>query len=844
MLFRSEEDKRSHDIFNMLNEAVNILDLRKPHSDEFNKTVTAAIDYLESEFYGRYCGKSDVTVHCVGHTHIDVAWLWTLAVTREKVGRSFATVLNLMKEYPDYTFMSSQPQLYKYLKEEQPALYEQVKQRIKEGRWEAEGGMWLEADCNVTSGESFVRQILFGTRFFREEFGVENKILWLPDVFGYSAALPQILKKSGIEYFMTTKITWNEYNTLPYDMFNWQGLDGSEVLTYFITTVGYNDPWHYATYNGTIDSSRTMGTWQRFKQKGLTDEVMQSYGYGDGGGGPTKEHLESALRLERGIPGCPNITMGTSLEFFERLEQKVKNNKRLPKWVGELYLEFHRGTYTSMGRNKRSNRKSELMYQDAEMLSVTAKALCGTDYPQQQLNGGWETILLNQFHDILPGSSIKEVYDDCLVDYARVSEIGSAAIDNAVFAVAGNIKTECDSVVVFNQLSFDRSDVVDVALPDGTISFYAENVPSKGYKTYRLTDIASADNGGITVTSTAMSNKFFDIKLDECANITSIYDKVNRREIVEKGEKVCMQAFEDRPREYECWEITIYYREKMYPVDDVQSIEVVQCDSVKGVLRVKRRFLDSVIEQDIIIYNDIPRIDFKTYIDWKQQQILLKVAFPVDIHAEKATYDIQFGNVERPTHWNTSWDYSKFEVCAHKWADLSEDGYGVSLLNDCKYGHDIKDNVMRLTLLKSGIEPNSTADREEHYFTYSLFPHADGWKIAGTVKMGYALNCPMYTKVEHAHDGALPTEFSLISVDKDNVILETVKKAEDSDDTIIRMYESHGRRTSVNVTCFKDLAKGAECDLMENEMSDINVTDCSFDCEIKPYEIKTFKLTY
>ncbi len=331
----SKEDKNRLNIESYLENAINMLDLRKHYSNEFTDSIKIALKYLEKEFYEDYCNKESVVALCVGHTHIDVAWLWDLAQTKQKVQRSFATVLHMMNEYPEYVFMSSQPQLYQFLKEERPQLYEKIKQRIAEGRWEAEGSMWVEADCNISSGEALVRQIIYGKRFFREEFGVDNKILWLPDVFGYSDALPQILKKCGIDYFMTTKISWNEYNKIPYDTFNWVGLDGSEVLTHFITTANFNDlpNKHFTTYNGIIDVPSIKGAWERYQQKALNDEVLISFGYGDGGGGPTKDMLETARRLEKGIPGCPTVKMGTSLEFFKSLDERLNNNPKLPRWA-------------------------------------------------------------------------------------------------------------------------------------------------------------------------------------------------------------------------------------------------------------------------------------------------------------------------------------------------------------------------------------------------------------------------------------------------------------------------------------------------------------------------------
>ncbi|SHE36658.1 alpha-mannosidase [Caldanaerobius fijiensis DSM 17918] len=865
-----KEDLRSINILKYMTDAVNKIDLRKPFSESFYASIKDANDYLEEEFYKKYCGNDEVIEICVGHTHIDVAWLWTLAQTREKAARSFATVINLMKQYPEYIFMSSQPQLYKFIKEDHPELYEEIKKMVKEGRWEPEGAMWLEADCNLTSGESLVRQILFGTRFFKNEFGVESKILWLPDVFGYSAALPQILKKSGIDYFMTTKISWNEYNKLPYDTFMWRGIDGTEVLTHFISTRDYTKgeekSW-FTTYNGFINPSQVMGCWQRYQQKDINNQVLNCFGYGDGGGGPTKEMLENARRLAKGIPGCPKVKMGKALDFFKELDKRTRGNKKLPKWVGELYLEYHRGTYTSIARNKKYNRKTEFLNLEAELFSTMNKVLVGGKYPQDKINECWEITLLNQFHDIIPGSSIKEVYEDSRKQYEKINAIGRDIVNTALENISSNINISETSLVVFNQLSFERSDIVKFELPQGwtgamvydgdkllpsqvvegnKVIFFAENVPSKGYKTYvvKRSDIVNEGHSELNVGKAGFENRFFNIRLDENGNITSIYDKINERQVLKENQKAnVLQAFEDKPHNYDAWDINIYYQEKMWEINDVESIEVVENGPVRAALKIKRKFLDSTIEQIMYIYNDIPRIDFATRIDWKEKQILLKAAFPVDIHADKATYEIQYGNVERPTHWNTSWDYARFEVPAHKWVDLSEGGYGVSLLNDCKYGHDIKDSVMRLTLLKSATQPNVDADREVHEFTYSLYPHSGDWKAADVVSMAYNLNCPMYAKVEAPHEGTLPAQLSLLNVDKSNVVVEVVKKAEDSDDIIVRMYECYNTRTKVKFTFFKQLERVAECDLMENEVKELDFDGNTFSFEIKPYEIKTFKLS-
>ncbi|WP_195987495.1 alpha-mannosidase [Clostridium sp. D53t1_180928_C8] len=860
-----EDDKRRIDMLLVLNDAINLLDLRKVFSKEYNESIKKANEFLEVEFYEKLCGHEDYVATCVGHTHIDVAWWWTVAQTREKVGRSFSTVLKLMDQYPEYIFMSSQPQLYKFIKEDYPDIYEKIKEKVKEGVWEPEGAMWLEADCNVTSGESLIRQILHGKRFFKQEFNVENEVLWLPDVFGYSAALPQILKKSNVNYFMTTKIAWNQFNKMPYDTFMWKGIDGTEILTHFITTTDPNQDkkCHFTTYNGILHPGSIKGAWDRYQQKEINDDVLVCYGYGDGGGGVSYEMLETGRRMAKGIPGMPKVKLGNSLDYFKKLEKKVEGNKRLPRWVGELYLEYHRGTYTSMARNKRDNRISEQLYESTEKVNSLAMLL-GKEYPAENINKNWENILLNQFHDILPGTSIKKVYDVTDEEYKRIIGSGKEMLADGINYIAENISLNNKSVVVFNTLGFDRDDIVEFEVPsdinmpavldgneeiecqlidDGKAIFFAKGIPANGHKAFEIIEATKSSSTNLTIEKNYIENKFFDIKINEEGNITSIIDKKSNREVLKEGQTAnVLQAFEDKPMDYDNWDIDIYYDEKMWLVNDVQHIEVIERGNVRSTLEIKRKFQDSTIIQKVYIYNDIPRIDFDTNIDWKESQVLLKAAFPVDINSNEATYEIQYGNVKRPTHRNTSWDEARFEVCGHKWVDLSEGNYGVSLMNNSKYGHDILDGVMRLTLLKSGILPNTTSDQEVHNFIYSIYPHTGDYKDAGTVKMAYNLNVPLYSKVEEAHEGSLESKSSLVKVDKDNVIIEVIKKAEDSDELVIRMYECHNMRTNVILEMISEIESVKECNLMETDLSELSKDGNKVSFEMKPFEILTLKV--
>lgn len=836
LAFTDPNSKQYADIAHYLWEAVNRIDLRVPGSSEFRASLGAAADFLDREFYGRFCTPQEAATVGIGHTHIDVAWLWTLAQTREKAQRSFATVVKLMKQYPAYKFMSSQAQLYKYVKEEDPVLYAEIKELVKAGRWEVEGAMWVEADCNLSSGESLVRQVMHGKRFFKEEFGVDSHILWLPDVFGYSAALPQILQKSGVDRFVTSKISWNETNQMPYDVFMWEGIDGTEIFSYFLTAqnrVRGQAPTRFTTYVGTITPAMVAGTWDRFQQKELTDEALLTFGYGDGGGGPTREMLETHERLQHGIPGCPVSKIDTAAHFLDTLEARVRDNPHLPRWVGELYLEMHRGTYTSIAKNKRNNRKSEFLYQTTEWLSAMDAVLGGMAYPAKELYDGWETILLNQFHDIIPGSSIKEVYADSDRQYAAIQERAKSLLMERCGDIAARVKTG-GGLLVFNPHSFVHSGAVKTE----TGLVYAENIPAKGYKVIPNTPQHSA----VAVDGSCIENQYFKVVFDGSYDISSIYDKRSNREVIKAGGRAnVIQAFEDYPREYDAWEITDYYKEKLWEVSEVVGAQPIR-EGIRAGIAVTKRFLDSTITQNIWLYDDIARIDFDTAVDWKQEHILLKTAFPLDIHTDKATYDIQFGTVERPTHHNTSWDAAKFEVCAYKFADVSEDGYGVSLLNDCKYGYDTVGSTLRLTILKSATYPNPEADKCIHTFTYSLFPHAGSFREAGTVQMAYDVNLPMWGMPVGAQDGDLPDCYSLMEVDCENIFVETVKRAEDSDAFIFRLYDCFNRRSTPTVHFGFDVREAAVCDLMENDIDPLAVTANSVTVPVKPFEIVTIKV--
>lgn len=857
-------------IIQCLNESLNLLDMRKVYSKEFFDSLKRAQEFLTQEFYEKQCGNSKHTICAVGHTHIDVAWLWTLKTTEDKAVRSFSTVLELMRQYPEYKFMSSQPQLYKYVKANAPEIFEEIRQRVAQGRWETEGGMFVEADCNIASGESLIRQFLHGTRFFEEEFGKKNEILWLPDVFGYSAALPQIMDKCGIHYFMTTKISWNEFNKMPCDTFLWEGIDGTEILTHFIPSRDYGvqakegstETEHFTTYNAMLNPSQVKGSWQRYSQKYLNDEVLMSYGYGDGGGGPTKEMLENQRRMEQGIPGCPKTKQSHAVEFFHQLEQDVKGNKYLPKWVGELYLEYHRGTYTSMGRNKRYNRKSEFAYENLEFYRLLSNKLTGLVYPKSELQEAWEVILRNQFHDILPGSSIREVYEDSKEEYEQILAINERLKKEALAAIAEAVDAKKGSVIIFNpnSASVDAPVLLPIqdqekqlVLTDGEKEYpiqmtqegavaVVSSMPSKGYQTFEIKE-AKLDANQLVISVTEVDTPYFHIVLNEKGHFTSIYDKKCGREIIPEGECAnVIQSYEDKPHNYDAWDINHYYTEKCWPVDAVTSIEVIEKGPVRGCIRLERPYLDSTVVQYLYFYQNLRQIDIRNEIDWKESQILLRDYFPVDVHTSEATFDIQYGNVKRPTHYNTSWDFAKFEVCAHKWLDVSEDGYGISILNDCKYGCSVHDSVIGLSMLKSGIYPNPQADQEHHTFWYSICPHEGDFRVAQTVAKAYLFNNPYEAVIKSGDSGKLTATCSYLHTDAENVVIEVMKQQEKGEDMIVRLYECYNRRGQIRLDFASFVEKIVECNMLEEEQTEIASDGKSAIFEMKPYEIKTLKI--
>jgi alpha-mannosidase len=863
-----ENDLRRTSLLDLLNCALMSVDFFQPRSPSFYSSVAAALEQLTEGLKKLQIGELKPSVNAIGHSHIDMAWMWQSHHTREKARRTFSTMLHLMRQYPEFHYVHSSPQLYQFVKQDDPDLYARVKEKIASGQWEITGGGWVEADTNLTGAESLVRQILFGKRFIRREFGLDCKVLWMPDTFGFSWVIPQLMKKSGLEFFACSSIHWSKFNRFPHDTFHWRGMDGSEVLVTFFTAPGETIKNHY-NYNGLAMPYDVKTAWEHYRQKDVNTELLMPFGWGDGGGGPTREMIE-AIHAQADLPGIPRVRIGNVEPYFERLAERLKE-KEIPVWDGELYLEGCHGVYTSQARNKRANRQAETLYHDAEWLCSLADTLTGEiAYPQNEINSGWEIILHNQFHDVLPGTSIPQVFEDCRLDYARVDQIGRKVLGQAQNAIVDRIATREESVVVLNPLAWSRDGLIELpwseSLAGKTLStgegqnlssqviesshgkkllLQAVNIPSLGYRTFPIVSPSPQEIDELTVTPTFLENGFYRLILNEHGQITSLFDKLNQREVL-TGPGNVLQIFEDRPMDGEAWEIDIFYQDKMRQAVDLIEAVVEETGPLRGILRLTWRFGKTTIRQQLTLYRDCPRIDFRTELDWHEHQILLKAAFPVNVRATRATYDIQFGSIERPTHWNTSFDMAHYENPAHKWVDLSEGNYGVALLNDCKYGYDVKDNLLRITLHRSPTEPDATADQGWHEFTYSLLPHSGTWRDSDVIQEAYNLNDPLMARLVSANpSGELQAAYTWASLNTEHVVLETVKKAEDDNAWIVRLYEcKQYRSNAVTISFGKPIKKAVETNLLEEEKASITHHGSQMTFAIKPFEIKTFKIWY
>ncbi len=799
-------------------------------------------------------GQNRGSIHMVGQSHIDLAWLWPMKEAVRKTSRTFSTMSTLLDHYDHFHYAQSQPQAYAFVKDHYPELYERVKQHIHSGRWEVVGGMWVEPDLNIPSGESLVRQLLYGMAFYQEEFGKQPRIEWLPDTFGYCASLPQLLKKAGLDYFMTTKMNWNDTNPFPYDLFNWVGIDGTSILSYI--NHGVNEHTH---------PKEIAEHWGSYKQKAVHPEQMLLYGHGDGGGGVTKEMLEYVER-SASLPGLPDTSYSTAHQFFDRV---VEENPVLPTWVGDLYLELHRGTYTTHGQVKRWNRKAEVLYRDAEIWS-SLLSLKTSKWEATNLEEGWKLLLFNQFHDIIPGTSITEVYEKAEADYKELIGIGEGVKQQALQALAQEVETDRigQPLIVFNSLSWERSEVVKIVGKEELLSLvvvdendqllksdcviekdgrvtrmvYVPAIPQMGYRTVWLRSEEEKKTPMLTQPfDWKWETDFYQIEWNENGELTRLYDKQACREVQRQGE--CgnqFQLFHDQPTYWDAWDIDPLFAEQKAHQPTLVSVDVVLKGKTMDRIRFKWTLSSSFIEQDLVLYHHSARIDFETRVSWHETHKLLKVAFPVDVQTSKATFEIPFGVVERATHSNTSWERAQFEVCGHRFADISEGNYGVSLLNDCKYGYDVRGSQLRLSLLRAPKWPDPNADQGDHLFTYSLLPHQGTWNSANVVRRGYELNHPVTSIQADAHKGTLPTQHSFIELKAQHAILDTVKRSEKDEGITMRFYESSGGQEAMELKLPQpSFQQATETNLLETPLAPLSMEAGVLRTTIKPFEVKT-----
>ena len=821
------------------------------------------------------------TVRAVGNSHIDMAWLWPWTETVEVTRNTFASVLDLMREYPDFKFTMSSARTYVWIEEKYPDMFSQIQQRVREGRWEVIGGMWVEPDLNMPGGESLVRQILIGKRYFRQKFNVDVKIGWNPDSFGYNWQLPQIYKKSGMDYFVTQKLLWaQDFTKFPYRLFWWESPDGSRLLTYF--------PRNYAADMNPVQLAKDLSFWAPSIYGDSTEnnpEILHLYGVGDHGGGPTRTMLDDAVRMMNPNVVYPKIEFSTASAFFQDLDKKLSSMK-VPRWKDELYFEYHRGVLTTQAETKRHIRKTEELLLNAEKFSSLGTAF-GRVYPAQDLDRGWKDLLFQDFHDIFPGSGIAVNYADAINTLEGVDRTGNAILHRSLEEIAARVNTTGSGVpvIVFNPLAWPRTEVAEVAVqlpsPAANVQVFDSTgkvipaqmirmdesthqahllvsaaTPSLGYTTVYVRGAAKAASvaSEVNATERSLENSMVRLTVDPTTGcITSLLDKHSNSEILAPAETdtggprkaTCgnlLQAFGDKPKAWDAWNIDADFEKEHWDIDKADEVKLVESGPLRAVLRVKKHFQHSSFVQDITITAGSPRVDVNMSADWNEKHVLLKVAFPLSAHNNNATFEIPYGSIERPTTRNTLAEQAKFEVPAVHWADLSDARHGFSLLNDCKYGYDAKGNVLRLSLLRSPEWPDPHADEGHHEFTYALYPHAGNWREAHTVRQGYELNYPLLVIAVANHQGLLPASQSFLSLEGGSVVLTALKKAEDGDDLIARFYEWAGEEADVRLLFSSGIESASETNLIEDLGGPLAVHSAVVTVHTKPYEIKTVRV--
>lgn len=845
----SAEKRRLMELLQGAAARVDTAALERGDIEAFKKTLALARAELApvGEFARQF------TLHFSANAHIDAAWLWREKETVQVCNNTFSSVMNMFRARPDFTYTQSSAAYYDWIERLYPALFRDIKQRVREGRWEVIGGMWIEPDCNLPSGDSWARQLLYAKRYFRDKLGAEVALGWNPDSFGYNWNMPQFYRLAGIEAFITQKIGWNDTNVFPHRLFWWEAPDGSRVLSLF--------PFDYVQ---TVEDPFRLVDWMRqFEANTGFRRLMILFGVGDHGGGPSLEMIDRIEKLKT-LDIYPSIQYGTAKAYVDWL--KTQPLEGLPVWRDELYLEYHQGTFTTQAQAKEENRRGEALLTGAEAFAALAARLAGKSYPAADLETAWKHLLFNQFHDILPGSSIRPVYFDAAERYREVRSLGGFHLQQSLAALAGEADTsrvkKGQPLVVFNPLAWERREVARFTLPEGaketwavfdaegrevpsqvvrtgTLSrellFIADRVPSLGFAVFELREQSPGKaETDLAVKDQVIENAAFRVELDPLTGwVRSIRDKKQAREVL-AGPGNELQVLEDRPSAWDAWNIGL--TGVAYP-SNFRKLEVVERGPVRAVLRAHRDYLkpgvrkeyptedfpNSFFTQDIVLYAGADRIDFSTAVDWWEDKTMLKVAFPVAVETGAASFEIPFGSIRRSTGMNDSWERAKVEVPAQRWADLSQDDYGVSLLNDSKYGYDVKGNTLRLSLLRSPLWPDPTADRGRHSIRYALYPHPGRWEEALTFRRGAEFNAPLLVTAASIHKGKLPARHSLLGVGPENFAISSLKQAEGSAAWVVTLYDAAGRGGTATITLPFNPSRAVLSDFLEQDGAALTV---------------------
>ncbi|EFE78549.1 glycosyl hydrolase-related protein [Streptomyces filamentosus] len=832
-----DDRSRRHEILRALESMLDALDLH-----DVSGTAAAGRAAL-AEVLARPASASAHRISAAGHAHIDSAWLWPLRETVRKASRTFANVTALARDYPELVFACSQAQQYAWVKEHQPHIWQRIKEAVAAGQWSPVGSMWVESDANMPGGEALARQLVHGKRFFEEELGVETEEIWLPDSFGYTAAFPQLAKLAGVKWFLTQKLSWNQHNKMPHHTFWWEGIDGTRVFTHFPPV---------DTYNAQLHARELAHAEKNFADKGRATRSLVPFGWGDGGGGPTREMLERARRL-RDLEGSPRVTVENPSAFFAAAEEEY--GERAPVWSGELYLELHRATYTTQAKTKQGNRRSEHLLREAE-LWATAAALRTPSYryPYERLDRVWKTVLLHQFHDILPGSSIAWVHREARDTYEEVRAELADLVAEAVTSLGA-----AEGLVALNSSPYARVEVIELdaeaagvlpsgarvqELGEGRAAVLARS-PGLGAG---LLDGAAVPERAVTAEASdpgdiVLDNGLLRVMVDGDGLVSSVHDLVAGREVLVPGTRAnLLQLHPDHPNHWDAWDIDRHYRNTRTDLTAADSVSLVEEGPLQAAVRVVRSFGKSTVVQEVRLAAGARQLDIDTEVDWQESEKVLKAAFPLDVHAERSTAEIQFGHVHRATHDNTSWDAARFEICAHRWLRVAEPGYGVALLNDSTYGHDVTrtphpdglGTTVRLTLLRAPHSPDPHTDLGVHRFRYALAPGAE---VTDAVREGLALNLPLRAAVA-------PAVPALVSTGDPAVTVESVKLAEDrSGDLIVRLYESAGGRARARLTVSFPVTEARITDLLERPLHPAVTDEDGLILDLRPFQILTVRLT-